>query len=330
MKKDEMKNSDIVVSTRVRYARNLDKFKFPCIMSQKEQNEAVDIIDKNINKEEYKLLKLKDIDDITKRSLVEKHYISKELIENENSAVVVNNDNSLIAMINEEDHLRIQSFGKGKCINECYEKLREFTDNLESKVGFAKSEDYGYLTACPTNVGSGMRVSVIVHLEALSKIGMVNKLLEQVRNLGISVRGFYGENTKSIANFYQISNKRTLGYTDKEIIDNFNSILLAVVEQEERARKMLLKNSIELEDDVYRSYGILKNARKISLTEGVNLLSTLSLGMSVGVIPNDVCENVYDIIENIEPNTLRKILKEDFEKDDENKIRAKYIREELK
>lgn len=324
-----IKENDIVMSTRLRYARNIAGYKFPNMLSDTKKDEIIKKLESQINKEKYNFLKMKNIDSITQKSLVEKHLISKEFAGNVCGAIITNEQMDLITMINEEDHLRIQSIGSGLCIDECYKKLNSFTSELEEKIKFAKSDDYGYLTSCPTNIGSGLRVSVMLHLYGLTKLGLASKLLEQASSIGVSVRGFYGENTEAKGCFYQISNQKTLGLSDKQIIDNIKVIISSIIEQEQKARDILLKDKTLAEDNVYRAYGILKNARKISLEEAEKLLSILSFGISTGLINCIDMNKLKNLIKNIEPNTLKIITKQNFDIENEDEKRAKYIREEI-
>lgn len=196
------KDSDVVVSTRVRYARNLNNKRFPNEMNANEFQDMYEKLSNTIDKTKYSIFKLSDLDDTTILSLVEEHLISKEFARKDDmSGIITNKDNTIVTMINEEDHLRIQSFDSGLNIQNCYNRLKEFSDSLEEKIEFAKSDKYGYLTACPTNVGSAMRVSVMVHLPALAKIGILGKLMEDVASAGFSVRGLYGENTQGIRKY---------------------------------------------------------------------------------------------------------------------------------
>ena len=324
------KDSDVVISTRVRFARNIERNKFPNEIDKEEFDNIYSLLQKSINRDEYDIFKLSDIDDITICSLVEKHLISKEFAnKGKMGGIITNKDNTLVAMINEEDHLRIQSFDCGLNIQECYNKLKSFHDELENKVGFAKNDKYGYLTACPTNLGTGMRASVMVHLPALAKLGILNKLIEDIASAGFSVRGLYGENTQGYGNMYQISNKYTLGITQKEILSKIEEIINLVIFQERKARNILKESSIYLSNEVYRAYGILENARIISDDESLKLLSKLRLGVAIGIV-NEVSLNKIDtLIINTKSNTLKLILKEDFDKEEEDIKRGDYIRKEI-
>lgn len=323
-------DSDVVISTRVRFARSIDGFKFPHMLSDKESMKVIDLIENNTDKKKYALLNMKDIDDINKRSLVEQHLISKEFEDSINGALLTNKDNTIVTMINEEDHLRIQSFESGFNIDKCYEKLTEFTALLNKKINFVESEKYGYITSCPTNVGSGMRVSVMLHLPALVKLGLLNKLLSQATSIGFAIRGYYGENTASGGNMYQISNQKTLGISDEDIIYNIKTIVSSIIEQERKARELLLKTSNYLEDNVYRSYGILKNARIMNDEESMKLLSEVRLGVASGIIKEVDLKTIQRLMIDTKENTLKTILKENLSEEEEKIKRAEYIRKELK
>lgn len=323
------KDSDVVISSRIRFARNIKGYRFPVIMSNKERKEIIDILENSIDKKKYKLLKMQDIDDVTKLSLMEKHIISKEFVGDELGAIITNEDSSVVAMVNEEDHLRIQAFSAGFNIDKCYKDLTCFTDSLGEKVEYIKNEKYGYITSCPTNVGSGMRVSVLLHLPALARVGLLNKLLDQAASIGVSVRGLYGENTSGDGYMYQISNQKTLGMSDENIISGIKAIITSIVEQERKAREVLKNGNIQFEDEIFRAYGILKNSRVISQDEAVKLLSKVRLGVSIDMIKDVSLQKIQEIMINILSNTLKLNEKQDLSRQEELVKRAEYIREEL-
>jgi len=327
--KDSGKDYDVVISTRVRFARNIAEYKFPNIMTSKEKNSVIEKLNTCINTSKYKLLKMKDIDEVTQESLKEKHLISKEFVGNLSGAIITNEDNSIVTMVNEEDHLRIQSFGAGFCVKDCYKKLRDFTDELNKKVEFARNDNYGYLTSCPSNVGSGMRVSVMLHLPALAKLGLLNKLFSQATDIGMSVRGMYGENSTGSGNLFQISNGRTLGMTDENIISNLEAVITTIIEQERKARSVIDKSDCLTEDEVYRSYGVLKYSRSIGVDEALDLLSKVRLGVSMDIIKETTLEQITSLMVDVQDSSLQLILKESIESDEDIK-RAEYIRKELK
>ena len=329
--KQTSSDSDVVVSTRVRFARNLKGYKFPNTMNLKQADEVIDKMDKAIDKSKYSLFKMSDIDKVNRYSLIEQHIISKEFADNiQTGAIITNKDNSIVTMINEEDHLRMQAFESGLNVEKCYDNLSEFSNQLAKKLEYAINSDYGYITACPTNVGSGMRVSVMLHLPALAKVGYLSQLLEEVSNMGLAVRGLYGENTTGYGNMYQISNQETLGEYDSEVVYRIKAVVLSIIEQERKARKILQKNSIKLEDEIYRTYGILKNARLLSEKEAIEYLSLLRLGVAMGVIDKIPLNKVQTLIIESASNTLKLLLKDNLEDEyDEDLKRAEYIRKEI-
>lgn len=326
--KDSGKDYDVVISTRIRFARNIADLKFPNIMTNKDKSNVIDKLNSCIDTSKYKLLKMKDIDDVTQESLKEKHLISKEFVGNNYGAIITNDDNSIVTMVNEEDHLRIQSFGAGFCAKDCYKKLKDFTEELNKNIKFAKSDNYGYLTSCPSNVGSGMRVSVMLHLPALAKLGLLNKLFAQATDIGMSVRGMYGENSTGSGNLYQISNGRTLGMTDENIISNLEAVITTIIEQERKARSVINKSNYLTQDEVYRAYGVLKYSRSISVEEALNLLSKVRLGISIQTIKETTLENITSLMLDVQDNSLQLILKETIDNTEDIK-RAEYIRKEL-
>lgn len=325
---DSGKDYDIVISTRVRFARNIADLKFPNIMTNKEKSNVIEKLNSCMNASKYKLLKMNDIDEVTQESLREKHLISKEFVGNSLGAIITNEDNSIVTMVNEEDHLRIQSFGAGFCAKDCYKKLKEFTDDINEKIQFAQNNNYGYLTSCPTNVGSGMRVSVMLHLPALAKLGLLNKLFAQATDIGMSVRGMYGENTSGSGNLFQISNGRTLGMTDENIISNLEAVITTIIEQERKARSVIKENNYLIEDEVYRAYGVLKYSRSISVEEALKLLSKVRLGVSMDIIKEITLDKISSLMVDVQDSSLQLILKETIS-DDEDIKRAEYIRKEL-
>lgn len=280
--------SDVVFSTRIRLARNIKGFSFVNRYTKNDALKIIEIIENIVPSLGYglKLLRLKDIDDITKLSLVEKHLISPEFAYNksETGAIVINDEENICIMINEEDHIRLQVISAGLELENLLNLAIEIDKKLEQLIPYAYNDKYGFLTSCPTNVGTGLRASVMVHLPALAKTGNIRKVLEVVNNFDMNIRGVYGEGSKISGDIYQISNKQSLGISEQEVIRNLKIITDKVIEQERLARKILAKNQIELEDKVYRAYGILANSRKLSSEEANILLSDVKLGTDMGII----------------------------------------------
>lgn len=320
----------IAISSRVRIARNIEGYNFPHLMSGNEINKIFTNINSSLDKD-MKLLKLKDIDNITLNSLVERHLISKEFMSNlEKRAIVLNDDLSLAIMINEEDHLRIQGFSSSNNIKLAYKIAKEAEEKISKKLEYAKHDKFGYLTACPTNVGSGLRVSVMLHLPALTYLGYMSKLLSDAATFGIAIRGLYGENTKANGNIYQISNQRTMGMTDDEVISNVEKIVNNIIKQEKKARNILMQDKITFEDKIMRALGVLKYARRIDTLEAEKNISLVRLGIEQGIIKDIDINKLQKISVNIYPNMLKLELKNDMDENTRDEKRAEYIRKELK
>ena len=323
------KNSDVVISTRIRLARNLRDFPFKEKETPEDMKKVLNTIKEIVPSIGYglKFIELKDLDDITKLSLIEKHLISPEFAVNEYGAIVINDEENICIMINEEDHLRIQVFASGQELENLLNLAVEIDEKIDGLVEYASNKRYGYLTSCPTNVGTGLRASVMVHLPALTMTGNISKVLHVVNNFGMNIRGIYGEGTQSQGNIYQISNNQSLGLTEREIIKNLKTITEKVIDQERLARKYLGKEQIELEDRVYRAYGILSNALKISSEECRKLLSDIKLGTDLGIIKELNDTKVSNLNLYTKPGNLQKYLGKELEAYERDIERAKVIKQ---
>ncbi len=326
------KESDVVISSRIRLARNLLDFPFREKAKKEDLEQILKLIKEITPSIGYglKYIELKNIDDITKLSLIEKHIVSPDFAVNGNGAILINEEENICIMINEEDHIRIQVFSSGQELENLLNLAIEIDEKIDGLVKYATSEKYGYLTSCPTNVGTGLRASVMVHLPALTLTGNIGKVLNVVNNFGMNIRGIYGEGTQSQGNIYQISNNQSLGLTEKEIIKNLKTITEKVIEQERLARKYLAKRQIDLEDRVYRAYGILANAMKVSSEECRKLLSDVKLGTDLGIIKelNDmkICKlEIYT-----KPGILQKYVGKELDAYDRDIERAKVIKQIIK
>ena len=325
------KDSDIIVSSRIRLARNIKEFPFKIKMTKEDKNKLLEKVKFITPSVGYglKFLYLKDMDDITKMSLVEKHILSPEIALNktQDGAILINDEENICIMINEEDHIRLQVFTSGLDLQNTLNLAIEIDEKLNEILGFSASEKYGFLTACPTNVGTGLRASVMVHLPALKITGNLSKLLHIVNSFGMTIRGAYGEDSKAKSDIYQISNNQTLGITEKEIVTNLENITKKVMEQERLARKYLVKNTDDLEDKVYRSFGILTNARKLTSEETDNLLSDIKLGTDLGIIEelNDL--KVKELMLYTKPANLQKKVGKLLDANERDKNRAEVIRQ---
>ena len=325
------KDSDVAKSTRIRFSRNLKGFKFN-LKTKQEIEKLENKIEENIFSIGYglKFLKLKDMDNITKQSLVEKNLINPDFSKNENGSILINDEENICIMIGGEDHLQIQVFNCGLDLRNVLNLAIEIDNKLNEVLGYSMSKKYGYLTASPANVGTGLRASVMVHMPALSKTNNIRKILEATSNFGMNIRGVYGENSESTSDMYQISNKRTLGISEEEIVENLNSIVTKVIDQERKARKLLTKNELELEDLIYRSYGILSNCRKISSKETLKLLSNIKLGTDLGILRELTDLKVQKLYLYTKPANMQKYVGEKYDKIERDEKRAEVIKQILK
>ena len=320
---------DVVKSSRIRLARNLNGFKFN-LENKSEIEQLENKIKDNLYSIGYglKYLKLKDMDDITKMSLVEKNLISPEfaLNKSETGSILINDEENICIMINDEDHLKIQVFSSGLELENTLNYAIELDQKIEEVLGYATSKKYGYLTSLPTNCGTGLKASVMVHLPALTITKNINKVFYTINNFGVNIVGAYGENSKELGDTFQISNKRTLGVTEKEIIENLKVVTEKIIEQERKARKFLAKDTIELEDTIYRSYGILNNCRKISLEEAQQLISNVKMGTDLGILPELNDSKVQQLILYTKPANMQKYLGEQYETLERDIKRAEVIK----
>ncbi len=326
-------NSDVAKSTRVRLARNLNDFKFN-LGNKEDMKVLANRIKENLYAIGYglKFFRLKDMDDITKMSLVEKNLINPEFVlhKNELGNILINDEENICIMIGNEDHIELQVFNCGLDLDNTLNLAIEVDKKIEEALGYAVNKKYGYLTSCPNNVGTGLRASVMVHLPALSKTKNTKKVLEAINSFGVNIRGVYGENTESTGDMYQISNKQTLGITEQEIIQNLYVIVEKVIKQEREARKILAKDDIALEDLIYRSYGILSNCRKISSEETRELLSNIKLGTDLGILKELTDLEVQKLYLYTKPANLQKYVGEQYEAIERDIKRAEVIKEIIK
>ena len=282
------KESDVVVSSRVRLSRNLNGFNFLNRCSKEKQEEILEKIKEIVPSLGYglKFIKLDDLDEVTKLSLVEKNLISPEFtVKNKNvKAIIINDEENISIMLNEDDHIKIQVFSAGQELDNLMSLIVEIDEKLGEMVEYAYNKNFGYLTASPVDIGTGMKASVIVHLPALTLTGNLSKVLRIVNNFGLSIKGVYGEGSQNYGDLYQISNNQTIGITEKEIIANVKNITEKIIEQERTARKYLCKNELELRDIVYRAFGVLTFASKLGTEECRKLLSEVKIGVDLGIL----------------------------------------------
>lgn len=286
----ENNNNDIVVSTRIRLARNLEGVPFPNALRDTQQTtekirDAILKSNSTLGKD-FEFINLDELSDDQKHSLSEEHLISPQMLEGKGKSVLINKDKTMSIMLMEEDHIRLQIIKSGFAVDEAYETANRVDDVIEESVTYAFDEEFGYLTACPTNAGTGLRASVMLHLPALTMTDNISRVITSATNIGIAVRGLYGEGTKAYGNLYQFSNQTTMGLSEQEILERLKKIVNQIIDMEKKARKNLLEqNNDSFTDKLFRSYGILKYAHSISSAEAKSLLSDVLLGQNLGILP---------------------------------------------
>lgn len=327
-------SSDVVVSTRVRLARNLAGFNFVgrCTVEEREVIES--FLHSALEKlgRGFAYFKMISLSQLERMFLLERHLISREHCDaSSGQAVAIDPSESVSIMINEEDHLRMQFLRAGFELDELAKESFELDDRFSEYVEYAYSDRLGFLTACPTNVGTGMRVSVMLHLPALETIKQIEKVFQLVRQLNLAVRGFYGEGTQATASFYQVSNQITLGKSEEETIANIKSIVPQIAEAERNARNALMNSGRALvEDKVWRALGLLKNARRIDTSEALTLLSEVRLGIHLGLINGFSISELNSVFLSVQPAHLQILEGREMEDPLERDVaRASLIRRRL-
>ncbi len=330
--------ADIVISSRVRVARNLAGIPFPHLldleMSKRivhEVREAVENRDAAGLLGNLELSGLEELEPLERQILVDKHLISPDLLQNyQSKAVAIRDDEVVSIMVNEEDHLRIQCLLSGLQLKEAWDIIDKVDDGLEKKLRYAFSEKYGFLTSCPTNVGTGMRASVMLHLTALKLTKQIGSVFGAIGKLGMTVRGLYGEGTEAVGDLFQVSNQITLGQSEEEIVNNLISITKQILAQEQAARQILHKERRDfIEDRVYRAYGILKYARLLSLEEAMRLFSDLRLGLGLKIISGMPDRLLNELMVKIRPAFLIKSAGRELSNCQGDVLRAGLIRGEF-
>lgn len=328
--------SDIVVSSRIRLARNISGYLFFAHANNQQRQEVHEFVRQQIVnttlKDRFWLFNMEEVSPLERQILAERHLISRQLADGHGArGVAVARDEQIALMINEEDHLRIQALASGLQLHETYKVINEIDDLLEEKMQFSFSPQYGYLTACPTNVGTGIRVSVMLHLPALKLTGQIEKVLRATKDIGLAVRGLYGEGSEPIGDFFQLSNQITLGKTEKQIIDELIELAVnPITEYERRARELLLDEKCSfLDDKVFRALGVLTNARLISSEESMYLLSYVRLGIYLGRIKNIGLDVTNRLLLLVQPAHLQNLCHANLDSHSRDEHRADLIRKHL-
>lgn len=325
----------IVLSSRVRLARNLRQLPFPGFAKKHQRIAALQTIRPAV--ESLPVMAnafsatMDSLTNLNKQILVERHLISREhAAKTTGSGFVLNKEESLCVMINEEDHLRMQSLQPGLQIREAWQAVDQMDSALEKKLDYAYSSELGYLTACPTNLGTGIRVSAMLHLPALVLSEQINQIVQAVNKLGLAVRGLYGEGTEALGNVFQVSNQMTLGEAETDIVERLNKVLAQLIEHEENARATLLeKKTKTVFNHIGRAYGILANAHSISSKESMNLLSLMRLGFDLGLFLGVDRFLVDELFITTQPAHLQKKYSEKLTAEERDLLRADMMRERL-
>ena len=333
---DSGPDDDIAISTRIRLARNLKDTPFPIAASEEVLKKSVLAVELASEKSEILdnpfFLEMPELNDLDKAILFERRLISLDFsMRKHYSALIVNQDEDLSIMVNEEDHIRMQAIRSGLQLMNVWEKIDKFETAISRQIPFAYDQNLGFLTSCPTNVGTGMRASVMLHLPALALAKQVQPLIHGINKLGLAVRGIFGEGTDNLGNLCQISNQSTLGESELDIIKRLEMVILQIIKHEKNARSKLFETSRNLLlDSIGRAYGSLKYSYIISSKEALNSLSMLRLGVDMGVIKTVDIHTVNELFILAQPAHLQKYAGKLLSQGERDEIRASLIREKLK
>ncbi len=300
-------SGDVVLSSRVRLARNIKEIPFGRKMKPEMAEEVIKQCRNALPQLKY--IDMEAMTEADRKALAECHLISPEMAQcRYKSGILMNEDCRTSIMLNEEDHIRIQCMEPGLALDECFRVADKIDDELEKSVDYGFDERFGYLTCCPTNVGTGMRASVMVHLPALTAGGRMENIIRSLSKLGLAVRGIYGEGSCAFGNIYQISNQVTLGVSEEETLEKLKSVVFEVIEKERAlSRKIYETDKYRFEDRVMRSYGILTNARILTSEEAMNLFSDVRWGVNMGIIKNVNLEKLSSVLyETLPANMMKK------------------------
>lgn len=327
-----------IISSRIRLARNVSKYPFPAMLSDNDANSMIQEVLAAVKEHpnplttESALLMAADISSVDKQVLAEQHILSPALLKSAKVAAVLKHDNdSVSVMLNEEDHVRISSVTPGDEIDSAWHVANMLDDAIEQSVSYAFDRNYGYLTSCPTNTGTGLRASFMVHLPMLERTGQLKNLIPALSKFGMTVRGHYGEGTEPMGSIYQISNQVTLGKSESEIISALKNVAKQVTDNESSLLEMAMKaDRTQLEDSVYRSFGVLSHCRTLSAKEAMGLLSNVRLGFMTGLLQeNKPAWTIYAIMMNCQPGSLAKAYGVEPRAAEMDVMRAEYVRKTI-
>ncbi len=333
---EEGEYSDVIISSRIRLARNLKKYPFSPKLSQEQavvlNYEVMEkLVDIKNESGPYLTCSINHMDEISRMSMLERYIISPIMVEKkQETGLMLAPDERASIMINEEDHLRIQSLTGAMNMKKALEEANKIDDYIEEKLDISYHKQYGYLTACPTNVGTGLRASYMVFLPALDAAGNMTQLMNEAGKFGVTIRGMYGEGTKACASIYQISNQKTLGMTEEDIIEKLDSVVHQVIHQERKRREYILNTNFSvLEDQIYRSYGVLKYAKQINTKDAMTLLSQLKFGEDTKTVTLEKPNRIFQMMMEIQPANLQQKLGKIAGSAQRDQKRAEYMNKYL-
>ncbi len=327
--------SDIVISSRIRLARNLGDFPFIRRCTTEDRMAIERTVAARMNKiqewNHVRYVSVGELSEVDRQFLVERQLISRELSESEGPrAVAIDPNEQFSVMVNEEDHLRLQVMHSGLDLSKAWEQINHLDDLLEGAISYAVHPKYGYLTACPTNVGTGLRVSVMMHLPALVITRQIDKVFRSLQKISVTVRGLYGEGSQFTGDFYQVSNQITLGKSEQELVEQVGEVVPVLIDYERRARQFLVDQSEQdLHDDVSRALGILCTAKKISSEETMHYLSKVRMGVNLGLINTVPVKKINELFIHTQPAHLQKLHGRLLGSSDRNVQRASYLQQHL-
>lgn len=328
--------SDIVISSRIRLARNLAAFPFTNRATAHQKAEIETLVRERIGKldldPQLSYLSLAGLTPLDRQLLVERQLVSRELAAAEGPrGVALGPRENVSLMVNEEDHLRLQVMRSGFALDEAWQDIDKVDDQLEQRVSYAFSEEFGYLTACPTNVGTGMRSSVMLHLPALVLAKQIEKVFRALQKINLAVRGLYGEGSRASGDFYQISNQVTLGKSETTILSEIRDVIPQIINYERQARQTLVRESKQsLQDRVSRAYGTLCSATMMTSEETMDLLSSVRLGVNLGLLEDVTIPTVNELFIHTQPAHLQKLMGQALDGEERNAARARYLRQRLR
>ncbi|MDD6208170.1 MAG: hypothetical protein PUB10_06585 [Clostridiales bacterium] len=327
--------SDVVIASKVSLARNVAGVHFTNRQTDEESAKLLDLVlDKMSNYGDdggnYDASPISELREVDRASLMERHLASPLLIQKKNTGILIPDDESASIMVGEEDHLRMQVLKSGMNLEEAYTRVNDMDDYADEVLGLAFHPKFGYLTASPVNAGTGLHASFLVYLPALSASGKIPQLSQEVSRYGVNLHGVYGENQKTYADIFQMTNQKTLGCNEYELMEMMNGMVQQIIRQERKYREYALnQNYDQIADQIYRSYGVLKYARQLTTKDAVTLLTQIKLGVDTGILTLEEDKNIYSLIMDIQPNNLQFIAGANLGNQQRDQMRAEYISDNL-